>query len=304
MRLPMNPNSHSSQITFPVERLGLQTVAKSVEITPRLIQSAAAAVQETNERYFDDARINGLDVHPGLIFSLEWWARFMPGGGTLPKEIGLLGVHSSTDIRLIRPFELGDIITSQGRLISISAIPPGTLTVTRWTFSDARGNIVAEYDKGGVIRGIFPDGKDQSINEGLPIPDVSEHALNSSWSKEIKITANTAQIYSECAQIYNPIHTEKQVAIKAGLPNTILHGVCTQSLAIGAVLDYICDGDPKRLKRVYGQYRSMVLPNSMIEVRVITTEILADKSTRVQYEVLTESGNKAIDNGVLIIEKK
>jgi len=278
----MNPNSHSSQITFPVERLGLQTVAKSVEITPRLIQSAAAAVQETNERYFDDTRANGLDVHPGLIFSLEWWARFMPGSSALPEEIGLLGVHSSTDIRLIRSFKLGDIITSQGRLISISAIPPGTLTVTRWTFSDARGNIVAEYDKGGIIRGIFPDGKDQSINDGLPLPDVSKRALNPSWSKVIKITTNTAQIYSECAQIYNPIHTEKQVAIKAGLPNTILHGVCTQSLAIGAVLDYICDGDPKRLKRVYGQYRSMVLPNSMIEVSVLATEIVADKSTLVQ----------------------
>jgi len=299
----MNPNSHASQVTFPTERLGLQTVAKSVEITPRLIQSAAAAVQETGERYFDDSRTNGLDVHPGLIFSLEWWTRFMPGRGTLPKEIGLRGVHAWTDIRLRQPFKLGDVITSQGQLISISTIPPGTLTVTRWTFSDAWGNIVAEYDKGGIVRDIFPDDKDQSINDRLPLPDASEGAAQSNWSKEIKITANTAQIYSECAQIYNPIHTEKQVALSAGLPDTILHGVCTQSLAIGAILEHICDGDPKQLRRVCGQYRAMVLPNSTIKIRVTTKELLSDDSTLIRYDVLTESGDKAIDNGVIVTKK-
>ena len=299
----MNPNLHSSQITYPVDRVGLQTIAKSVEITPRLIQSTAAAVQETGERYFNDLRTNGLDVHPGLIFSLEWWTRFMPGGGTLPEEIGLRGVHAWTDIRLKRPFKLGDIITSQGQLISISTIPPGTLTVTRWTFFDARGTIVAEYDKGGIIRGIFPDGKDQSISDQLPISDGFEDATKSFWYKEIEITTNTAQIYSECAQIYNPIHTEKQVAIRAGLPDTILHGVCTQSIAIGAILEHICDGDPKQLRRVYGQYRAMVLPNSTIKVRVTTKELLSDNSTLIKYDVLTESGDKAIDNGIIITKK-
>ena len=298
----MKPNLHSSQIMYPVDRVGLQTIAKSVEITPRLIQSAAAAVQETGERYFDDSRTSGLDVHPGLIFSLEWWTRFMPGGGTLAEEIGLRSVHAWTDIRLRHPFKLGDVITSQGQLISISTIPPGTLTVTRWTFSDAWGNIVAEYDKGGIVRGIFPDGKDQSINDQLPIPDASESAVQSSWSKEIEITANTAQIYSECAQIYNPIHTEKQVAIRAGLPNTILHGVCTQSIAIRAILEHICDGDPKQLRRVCGQYRAMVLPNSTIKIRIISKQVLSDNSTLIKYDVLTESRDKAIDNGIIIIK--
>jgi len=299
----MKPNLLSSHITYPIDRVGLQTIAKSVEITPRLIQSAAAAVQETGERYFDDSRTNGLDVHPGLIFSLEWWTRFTPGGSALPEEIGLRGVHAWTDIRLRHPLKLGDIITSQGQIISISTIPPGTLTVTRWTFSDARGNIVAEYDKGGIVRGIFPDGKDQSINDRVPLPDTSEGTAQSSWSKEIEITANTAQIYSECAQIYNPIHTEKQVALRAGLPNTILHGVCTQSIAIGVILDHICDGDPKQLRRVCGRYRAMVLPNSTIKIRVITKELLSDNSTLIKYDVLTESGDKAIDNGIIIIKK-
>jgi len=227
----------------------------------------------------------------------------MPGFGGLPKEIGLRGVHAWTDIRLRRPFKLGDAITSQGQLISISKIPPGTLTVTRWTFSDAWGNIVAEYDKGGIVRGIFPDGKDQSINDRLPIPDTSEDTSQSSWSKKIEITANTAQIYSECAQIYNPIHTEKQVAMRAGLPDTILHGVCTQSIAIGAILEHVCDGDPKQLRRVCGQYRAMVLPNSTINIRVATKELLADNSTLIKYDVLTELGDKAIEKGVIVIKK-
>ena len=299
----MKPNLHSSHITYPVDRVGLQTIAKSVEITPRLIQSAAAAVQETGERYFDDSRTSGLDVHPGLIFSLEWWTRFMPGGDSLSEEIGLRGVHAWTDIRLRRPFKLGDVITSQGQLISISTIPPGTLTVTRWIFSDAWGNIVAEYDKGGIVRDIFPDGKDQSINDRLPLPNASKDAAQSSWSKEIKITANTAQIYSECAQIYNPIHTEKQVALRAGLPDTILHGVCTQSLAIGAILEHICDGDPKQLRRACGQYRAMVLPNSTITIRVTSKELLSGNSILTRYDVLTESGDKAIDNGVIVTKK-
>ena len=291
------------QIVYPVDRLGLRTIANSFEITPRLIQSAAAAVQETDERYFDDSRANGLDVHPGLIFSLEWWTRLMPGGAVLSKEIGLRGVHAWTDIQLKRSFKLGDIITSQGQLISIKKIPPGTLTVTRWTFSDAWGEVIAVYDKGNIVRGIFPDGEDHSLKNSLPVPDISEAALHCMWSKEIRINASTAQIYSECAQIYNPIHTEKQVALKAGLPNTILHGVCTQSMAIGAILEHVCEGDPNHLRRVYGRYREMILPNSTITVRIIAKELKSDNSTLIKYDVLTESGAQAIDNGIMVIKK-
>jgi acyl dehydratase len=300
----MNKTLQPASMMYPVDRIGIRTIANTFEITPRLIQASAAAVQETSERYLDDAREDGLDVHPGLIFSLEWWTRFMPKQSLLPEEFSLRGVHAWTDIQFHRPFKEGDAITSQGQLVGISTIPPGTLTVTKWTFSDAWGNVVAEYYKGGIIRGIYPDGEDQYIDNWPQVPNISATTMSSAWSTKTMITANTAHIYSECAQIYNPIHTETRVAKQAGLPGTILHGVCTQTLAIKTILDYACDGDPKQLRRVYGMYRAMVRPETAITIQVIEKESLSDNLSIIYYEVLTDLAEKAIDNGAIVIKQK
>ena len=43
----------------------------------------------------------------------------------------------------------------------------------------------------------------------------------------VPIGAGAAHVYTECARIWNPIHTDTAVTAKAGLPGIILHGTAT-----------------------------------------------------------------------------
>ena len=56
------------------------------------------------------------------------------------------------------------------------------------------------------------------------------------WSTEVPISSTLAHVYTECARIWNPIHTDRAVARAAGLPDIILHGTATLALAISQTL--------------------------------------------------------------------
>ena len=46
-----------------------------------------------------------------------------------------------------------------------------------------------------------------------------------------------AHLYSECARIWNPIHTDRAAALAAGLPDIILHGTATLAKAVSWIID-------------------------------------------------------------------
>ena len=80
-------------------------------------------------------------------------------------------------------------------------------------------------------------------------------------------------VYTECARIWNPIHTERDVALRAGLPDIILHGTATWALAGREVLRAYGDGDPARLKRLHGRFTAMVIPGTSIVVEHAPTGV-------------------------------
>jgi hypothetical protein len=51
--------------------------------------------------------------------------------------------------------------------------------------------------------------------------------------REVPLAATAAHVYTECARIWNPIHSDAAVASGAGLPGIILHGTATLALAVG-----------------------------------------------------------------------
>ena len=64
--------------------------------------------------------------------------------------------------------------------------------------------------------------------------------LEAPWAEarrfEIPIPAGAAHVYTECAHIWNPVHTDRAVALAAGLPDLILHGSALVALAVTVVL--------------------------------------------------------------------
>ena len=78
-------------------------------------------------------------------------------------------------------------------------------------------------------------------------------------------------VYTECADIWNPIHTERKVALAAGLPDIILHGTATWALAVREIVSKQLGSDPARLARFSGRCTGMVIPGNDIIVRHAAT---------------------------------
>lgn len=283
--------------------VGVRTIATTTLLSARFLMGYAAAIGDSNPIYYDDTAEGGVAAHPGICFSLQWKSRFKPDR-TLNTRAAPFAVHASTDLRIHRPFRMGDAITTQGGVVAMHQIPPGVFAIDRYQMTDSMGRLVAELDYNGITRGATLDTSRTSVAEAdadiLPQP-VPGQALPAqpTWSQAIPITAYAAQQYTECAQIYNPIHTEPSVALAAGLPDIILHGSATQSMALSSIVDREFAGDAQRLTRVCGQLRAMVLMDSHIQVDCLGIE-LQSMGKVVFYQVRNAQGQLAIANGVIV----
>ena len=133
------------------------------------------------------------------------------------------------------------------------------------------------------------NGADRVLEE---TPDWPEDSPTGAWTETvIPIARELPHVYTECADIWNPIHTEREVALAAGLPDIILHGTATWALALREVVADRLDGDPARLARFVGRFTGMVIPGTDITVRHAGTDNGA------VYEVIAADGSKAISAG-------
>jgi acyl dehydratase len=112
----------------------------------------------------------------------------------------------------------------------------------------------------------------------------------------IAIPREMPHVYTECASIWNPIHTERAVALAAGLPDIILHGTATWALAGREILRAYADADPRRLRRLHGRFRGMVIPGTEI-----TVEHAARRDGGVHFLVRNDRGEPAIDQGYAVV---
>ncbi len=279
------------------EGVGLFTIARTTLLDSRFTMAYAAGINDTNPAYFDDLREGGLHVHPGIGFSLQWASRFRPDQKPNPRAAPF-GVHASTDLRLHRPFRAGEAVTTQGQMIQMRQIPPGVYNVDLYRVTASNGELIAELYYNGITRGATLAGADVIVAEEPALPEITGATGDPLWRTEIPIGLHAGQQYTECAQIYNPIHTEPSVAKAAGLPDMILHGSATKAMALTAVVNRCFDGDVTRITRLCGQLRGMVLMDSIITVEGLTEEVV-DGEKRVFFRALNQESQAAISNGIV-----
>ena len=291
------PDKEVGPGAISTDDVGTTTIAKTTLLDSRTTMAYASGINDVNPRYFNDLQEQGLMVHPCIAFSLQWSSRFRPDRKIDPR-IAAFGVHASTDLRIHRPFRAGEAITTQGRLIQKKQLPPGVYNVEKYRMVASNGELVAELYYNGITRGATLEGKDVVLEEELDSPAVGEFGTKPLWTKEFPVRLHAGQQYTECANIYNPIHTEPSVAKAAGLPNIILHGSATKAIGLMAIVDECLDGDADRVTRLIGQLRGMVLMDTKVVVESWAEDIVGDE-IRIAFRVLNEAGEPAVSNGVI-----
>ena len=224
----------------------------------------SAALGETDPRYFDTAAAGGVLGHPLFPVCYEWPVsrpiRQIPG---LREAFPLL-VHAEHDLQVHRAPRQGDRLRTAASIVAVAQRKPGAFVVFRFDTRDAAGAPVTTTDFGVLYRGVGVEGPERRVADPLPAlaPAPGElHPLG-----EVRVAANAAHVYTECARIWNPIHTDIAYAREAGLPDIILHGTATLALSISRALASL-GLDAARVRRVQCRFSGMVLMPSTLQVR-------------------------------------
>lgn len=250
---------------IPVGLVGTTVGPLTQEIDARWMMAYAAGLGETDPAYLDTLRPGGLVPHPLFPVSYEWPLAVESRACQLGDEIALRGVHATHDLTLHRAPRDGDRLTTTAAVLAVAPRRAGAYVLTRYETRDARGERVSTTDYGSVYLGVEcePEGR-------LPAPpwgsEEGEGNLAPEWTDEIPIAATLAHVYSECARIWNPIHTDPAVARRAGLPAIILHGTATLALSVSAALRYAPGGAATCVRRLGGRFTGMVPMPSRLRV--------------------------------------
>ena len=276
------------------EQVGQLTEPVTTDIDARWIMSFAAGIKDSNPLYMDTAA-NKVIAHPVFPVCFEWPVILksieMPGAEIEPEEHNT-GIHSYHDIHINRLVGDGDRLTTTATVIGVKEKSNGAHQTMRLDTYDADGKLVCQTYQLGIAMGMKVVG--EACIEELPDPPDFSGMPASDVEIDIPISAEAAHVYSECARIWSPIHSDREIALSVNLPDIVLHGTATLAYAVTALVNRCLDADPRRIRRVGCRFSAMVLMPSIIKL-----EVLALGEDRLRFEVYTEDGQCALQDGFL-----
>ncbi|HJL98022.1 MAG: MaoC/PaaZ C-terminal domain-containing protein [Acidimicrobiales bacterium] len=290
----------------PTDMVGDQIGPITHAVDARWVMAYSAALGDTQDCYFDTRRDDGIVAHPMFAVCPEWpviveGRELADKWGITPEETRQ-SVHATHDLVIHRLARPGDVLETRLTYTGVENKSPGAYTTMKLETFDADGHPVFTTYQGGMYLGVPAEGEDRPAQDTPEIPDLG--ALPGEPLAEIlvPVTHGAAHTYTESARIWNPIHTDASVAEAAGLPAIILHGTATLALGVSATLSEVADGNPERVRRIRGRMASMVLMPSTVTVRILDVTPV-DGQDVARFEVLTEDGGPAINQGLVFFDK-
>jgi len=274
------------------------------EVDERWTMSYAAGLGDMLDCYIDTRRAEGVIAHPLFPVCLEWPAALAlrakhRGGKLLPAEAAR-GVHATHHTIIHRTLRPPIRVTTRAVIAGIETRKPGAFEATRFETVDDKGAAVCTTYTGNIYRQVEISGDERPAT--MPIaPALKTAPARPRAEKRITVSAGAAHIYTECARIWNPIHTDAKVAAAAGLPAIMLHGTATLALAVSQIIAIECAGDPERVAEIYARFGAMVFMPSELSLRVIARERINDGRDAIFFEALSSEGGRAVRDGVMIL---
>ncbi|HUK61895.1 MAG TPA: MaoC/PaaZ C-terminal domain-containing protein [Dongiaceae bacterium] len=260
-------------------------------IDARWLMAYAAGLGETDPRYFDTLAPVGPLAHPLFAVCYEWPVAVALRTATIDAELHPFSVHAAHHLVIHRAPRAGDTLRTSARVVAIEPRRAGTLVVSRFETVDAHGAPVTTTDYGSVYRGVTIAGNGSASTRTSP-----ERASDGSprWTETVTVDVNAARVYTECARIWNPIHTDVAVARGAGLADPILHGTATLALSVSRLVVRDLGGRAERVREVRARFTGMVaLPSSF------TVRGGAREGATIAFDAIAPDGCPVLGQGVV-----
>jgi acyl dehydratase len=274
----------------PSEVVDARTAPITHDVDARWLMAYAAALGDLSPAYLDTERPGGVAAHPLFPVCVEWPVvlavrQLPPLAAHVSHAEARRGVHATHDLAVLRPIRAGDVLTTTAEVTGVERRKPGAFLTMVLTTVDAAGEEVCRTTQGSLYLGVDVLGDDRPAPAAAPPPAAADAPTA---TREVAIGRGDAHTYTECARIWNPIHTDVAVAHDAGLADIILHGTATLAHAISFLVDDAAGGDPTRVKRVRGRFGAMVGMPSTITVRRLGDD---------RFDVVTDTGEPAVEHG-------
>ena len=232
--------------TLPNSIVGAEIEPDEQQVDARWLMAYNAALGELSS-----------EPHPLFPVCYEWPAtrRLRERAGLAPLDARL--VHAQHDLTIHRT-PAAEKLRVSGRVVAAIQRRPGVLVVFRFTAQDENGERVTTTDFSALYRDVTLDGGERTI---ASLEDPPRHERKMEDLGEIPVPATAAHVYTECARIFNPIHTDVAYARAAGLRDIILHGTATLALSVSRILQ---EFGPEDIQRVRCRFTGMVtMPNTL-----------------------------------------
>ena len=249
--------------------VGQATPVERVEVDKRWIMAYNAA-------------LGVLSATPHALFPVcyEWNATRALREATGLQALNAHLVHAQHDM-VIHRSPVNEILATTARVIAVEQRRPGTFVTIRLEARGPAGDPVSTTDYGMLYRGVELEGPSRAIEK---LEDPPRHTASLKPVGQVPIAATAAHVYTECARIWNPIHTDPEYAREAGLPGIILHGTATLAFSVSRLAE-------KRVRRVRCRFAGMVLMPSTLTVHA------SRENDEVVFETRNERGEAVIERG-------
>ena len=222
--------------------------------------------------------------HPLFAVAYEWPATRALREATRLQELNARLVHAQHDLILHREVVADEVLSVRAKVVAALQRGPGAFVVFRLSAADARGAPVSTTHYGMLYRGVALDGGDRPSQEAEDPPKPSAELRHVA---EIAVAATAGHVYTECARIWNPIHTDPDYARAAGLPGIILHGTATLALSVSRIAALL----KRPVRRVRCRFSGMVPMPSTLQVHA------AAEGTAIAFETRRANGERVIERG-------
>lgn len=263
----------------------------------RWTSAFAAGVGDTRPELYDTR--SSLAVHPMFCVAPEWeWltSQHAAPDALIDDELRR-GVHFAHDLILERPVVAGETVRLSAMVSAVGRRRAGASQELILTAVDDIDRTVWRTKMTSVFLGVELLGEPTSASvewPEVPARSATNNApveQHSSWVSPID-----AHVYTECARIWNPIHTDIVAAQRAGLSAPILHGTATLARAVSIVTSGARAG-LEDVRRIACKFAAPVDLGTSIEIRVLESTAQAT-----HFEVVNHHGDRAIRDGVVLFQ--
>lgn len=207
----------------------------------------------------DDPRLvqeNGQRVIPSFGQTLAFDDSWMERAGI---DLNMV-VHGGLELTVDAPFAPAGDVEARARIVGLTDKGPGKAAIVHHEtgiyrdgqriFTSASNLFVR--GGGGFGGSVGEEPRRQPPPEGTPKD-----------SAKIPTRPDQALLFRLLGD-RNPLHSQTDVAKKAGFERPILHGACTFGMACLAVLERYCDGAPERMKTFAARFSGPLYPGETL----------------------------------------